>query len=112
MRIIIWALWLLLFLLFFGFALNNVEVTTLHFFSGWAWQAPLIALLLAFFFAGVVFGFLAMLPTWLRLRLEIRRLKKTHTKEAAAKPADSAAINTVIRAEAIQSVAQGARHTS
>lgn len=110
MRIIVWALWLLLFLLFFGFALNNTEPTTLHFFSGWTWQAPLVALLLAFFFGGVVFGLLAMLPTWFRLRLQIRRLKKAQATQTRT-TADTVT-RTTAQAEAIQNVAQGARTTT
>ncbi len=110
MRIIVWAMWLLLFLLFFGFALNNTEPTILHFFSGWTWTAPLVGLLVAFFFAGVVFGFLAMLPTWLRLRLQIRRLKKSQVTQTRL--ASDTITRTTAQAEAIQNVAQGARTTT
>ncbi len=109
MRIVVWAVWLVLFVLFFGFALNNTAHTELHFFSGWTWQAPLIALLVAFFFGGVVSGMVAMLPTWLRLRLEIRRLKKSLLSEPPH-PSDRGA-RSAAQAKAIQTVAQGARTT-
>ena len=110
MRILVWAFWLVLFVLFFGFALNNTAYAELHFFSGWSWQAPLIALLLAFFLGGVVSGMAAMLPTWLRLRLEIRRLKKSLLRDPPY-PTDAGG-GSAAQVKAIQTVAQGARTTS
>jgi uncharacterized integral membrane protein len=109
MRVLVWAFWLVLFVLFFGFALNNTAHAELYFFSGWSWQAPLIALLLAFFLGGVVSGMAAMLPTWLRLRLEIRRLKKSLLRDP---PSADAGAGSVAQVKAIQTVAQGARTTS
>lgn len=103
MRYLVGLVWLLLFLCLFGFALNNTAPAELRFFAGATWRAPLVALLLMFFVAGVAFGFLAMLPGWFRQRLELRRLRKA---AATAAPAASGA------AESLQSVAQGARTTS
>jgi len=76
MRILVGLVWLILFLLMFGFALNNTAPAELRFFAGAVWRAPLVAVLLVFFVVGVVFGFLAMLPLWFRQRLELRRLRK------------------------------------
>lgn len=75
-RILIGLVWLVLFILLFGFALNNTAPAELRFFAGAVWRAPLVVVLLVFFFGGVVFGFLAMLPIWFRQRLELRRLRK------------------------------------
>lgn len=108
MRIFLGALWLIVFLLLFGFALNNTAPAELHFFAGAVWQAPLVALLLLFFVAGVVFGFLAMLPLWFRQRLELRRLRKSQ----AAQVQPQAGSATAAAPESIQSVAQGARTTT
>ena|SRR5208282_5264901 len=108
MRAIAWALWLVLFILLFAFALHNTSTTEVKFFGGLVWQAPLIAFLLVFFLGGVVFGFLAMLPTWFRLRMEVRRLRKSATKATA--PVDKAVGAT--GPTTIQSVAQGARTTN
>jgi uncharacterized integral membrane protein len=47
MRIVVAALWLILFLVLFAFAVNNTFATDLHFFAGMTVKAPLIALLLA-----------------------------------------------------------------
>ena len=76
MRIVVGALWLIVFVVLFAFAVNNTAPTDLHFFAGMSWKAPLIALLLAFFVAGFVFGFVALMPGWVRQRVEIRRLRK------------------------------------
>lgn len=68
MRAFNWFVRLILFLLFFGLALNNLEPTVLHLLFGTQWQAPLFVLLLAAFSLGAVLGALAMLPSWMRAR--------------------------------------------
>jgi uncharacterized integral membrane protein len=59
---------IILFILFFGFALKNTQEAALRFFLGYEVRAPLVLLLLAFFGAGAIFGVLAMTPTVLRYR--------------------------------------------
>jgi putative membrane protein len=109
MRILAFALWLILFVVLFGFAVSNTAPAELHLY-GAVWQAPLIALLLVFFIVGVAFGFLAMLPTWFRLRMEVRRLRKARRDaQTAEKPSTSPERKGP---DTIQSVAQGARTTS
>ena len=49
---------------------------TLRFWFDLAWPAPLVALLLAFFVAGAVFGLLAMLGAHIAQRREIARLRR------------------------------------
>ena len=114
MRIIIGALWLVLFLVLFAFAVNNTAETDLHFFAGMGMRAPLIALLLAFFIAGFVFGYIALMPAWVRQRVELRRLRRQSTRPAdigsaprAASPGFDAGATDVI-----QTVARGARTTT
>ena len=68
MRALTWFVRLILFLLLFGLALNNLEPTVLHLLFGTQWRAPLFVLLLAAFTLGVALGALAMLPAWLRAR--------------------------------------------
>ena len=116
MRIIVGALWLVLFLVLFAFAVNNTGLTDLHFFAGMGMRAPLIALLLAFFIAGFAFGMVALLPAWVRQRVEIRRLRRVAQKpvDAAAPgatraPAAPASLETT---EVMQTVARGARATN
>ncbi|NNM63230.1 MAG: LapA family protein [Burkholderiales bacterium] len=68
MRALNWFVRLILFLLLFGLALNNLEPTVLHLLFGTQWTAPLFVLLLAAFTLGAVLGALAMLPGWMRAR--------------------------------------------
>lgn len=76
MKILFRLFAILLFLVFFGFALKNTDEVVLHFFWGSQARSPLILLLLAFFIAGSVMGVLAMTSTVLRYRRELLRLKK------------------------------------
>ncbi len=76
MKILFRLFAILLFLVFFGFALKNTDEVVLHFFWGSQARSPLILLLLAFFVAGSVMGVLAMTSTVLRYRRELLRLKK------------------------------------
>lgn len=73
MRALTWFVRLILFLLLFGLALNNLEPTELHLLFGTQWRAPLFVLLLGAFAVGAVVGIAVMLPGWLRAR----RLQRT-----------------------------------
>jgi uncharacterized integral membrane protein len=76
MRVVTWTIWLVLFILLLAFAARNTEPVALRFFFDLAWQAPLVALLLAFFAAGALFGLAAALATLLRQRRELARLRR------------------------------------
>jgi len=76
MKIISKVVTILLFILFFGFALKNTETVTLHFFMGYEFLGPLVLMLLIFFIAGIVFGVFAMLPTLFRHRSDLSKYKK------------------------------------
>jgi lipopolysaccharide assembly protein A len=76
MRFLAWAIRLALFVVLLAFAAKNTDPVTLRFYFDLAWQAPLVALLLAFFAAGVVLGLIAMLGTYLAQRREIARLQR------------------------------------
>ena len=67
----------ILFVLFFGFALKNDQIVTLQYFWGYAQSAPLVILLLAFFLIGAILGVLAMVPMVFRHRRDISIHKKT-----------------------------------
>jgi uncharacterized integral membrane protein len=85
MRILTWAVRIALFILLLAFAAKNTDPVTLRFYFGLAWQAPLVALLLAFFAAGAVLGLIAMLGTHLSQRRAIARLgKKTLIQESGS----------------------------
>jgi lipopolysaccharide assembly protein A len=76
MRILTWAIRVALFVLLLAFAAKNTDPVTLRFYFGLAWQAPLVAILLAFFAAGVALGLMAMLGTYLSQRRQISRLER------------------------------------
>ena len=65
MRFLTWAIRFALFVVLLAFAAKNTDPVTLRFYFDLAWQAPLVALLLAFFAAGVVLGLVAMCGTYL-----------------------------------------------
>ncbi|HEX6296767.1 MAG TPA: lipopolysaccharide assembly protein LapA domain-containing protein [Burkholderiales bacterium] len=86
MRLVTWAVRLFVFLLLVAFAAKNVEPVTLRFYFDLVLQAPLVAVLFAFFAAGALFGILALLGTVLRQRREISLLKKKTPVEQATLP--------------------------
>jgi len=61
---------IVLFILFFGFALKNTQEVDLHFFLQYELRGPLVLMLLAFFVAGAAFGIMALAPTVFRQRRE------------------------------------------
>lgn len=77
MKIISRIIAVILFIVFFGFALKNTDPVTLHFFMGYEFPGPLVLMLLIFFAAGLVFGVFAMLPTLFRHRHDLSKHKKT-----------------------------------
>ena len=76
MRIVTWAIRLIVFVLLIAFAAKNVEPVTLRFYFDLALQAPLVVLLFAFFAIGALFGIAALTGTLLRQRREIGALRK------------------------------------
>jgi len=69
------------------FAVRNSQVVTLNGLPGQSWQAPLVFALLIAFVVGVVVGLLAWLPTAIRHRRDIARLKRQSSAIAAPAPA-------------------------
>ena len=79
-----------LFVVLLALAARNTDPVTLRFYFDLAWQAPLAALLLAFFAAGALLGIFAMLGTWLSQRREISRLQRIDfSKEKSTLPVAS-----------------------
>jgi putative membrane protein len=76
MKIVIWLLRIVVFLLLFGLAIKNSGDVELRFFLGQVVQWPLSLVLLVTFVAGTAVGISATLLTLLRQRREIGRLKK------------------------------------
>ena len=86
MRIVAWAIRLIVFVLLVAFAAKNVEPVTLRFYFDLALQAPLVVLLLLFFAVGALFGIAALLGTLLRQRREISALRSRLAGAEPAKP--------------------------
>ena len=86
MRFLTWAIRLALFVVLLAFAARNTEPVTLRFYFDLAWQAPLVALLLAFFAAGAVLGLAAALGTFLSQRREIARLRRNERSRETVEP--------------------------
>lgn len=86
MRLVTWAIRLIVFVLLIAFAAKNVEPVTLRFYFDLALQAPLVVLLLAFFALGALFGVLALAGTLLRQRREIGLLRRRIPPDEPARP--------------------------
>lgn len=84
MNLLAWAVRIALFVILLAFAAKNTDPVTLKFYFALAWQAPLVAVLLAFFIAGVALGLAAMLGTFLAQRREIARLQKVEQMRSEA----------------------------
>ena len=83
MQAIVWILRFLIVVILVWFAVKNAQVVTLHGLPDQTLQAPLVFVLLVVFVAGVMIGLLAWLPTYVRQRREIGRLKRAAEKQAA-----------------------------
>jgi uncharacterized integral membrane protein len=87
MRVLTWAIRIALFVVLAAFAAKNTDPVALRFYFDLVWQAPLVAVLLAFFAAGAALGLLAMLGTCLAQRREISRLRRNAVpKETSGSP--------------------------
>ncbi|MEO8526991.1 MAG: LapA family protein [Caldimonas sp.] len=83
MRTFVWLVRAAVFFTLFAFALNNQHESSIHWFFGQEWHAPMVFIVLAAFGLGCAFGIFAMVPSWWRHRRIARR-------EAARMPAPPA----------------------
>jgi lipopolysaccharide assembly protein A len=86
MKFIAWLIRILVFVVLLLLALANTQLATLNFYLGRVWTAPLILIVLAFFVAGLVVGWLSATPSLFRHKLENGRLKR-ELKSARVTPA-------------------------
>jgi lipopolysaccharide assembly protein A len=89
MRLVTWAIRLLVFVLLLAFGAKNVEPVTLRFYFDLAVQTPLIVALFGAFALGALFGVLALLGRVLRQRREISVLRRK-AAAPAPQPAEAA----------------------
>ena len=89
MQAIVWILRLVIVLVLVWFAVKNAQPVTINGLPDQSWQAPLVFVLLVAFVGGMVIGLLAWIPTVVRQRRELARLRKAAAKLAAAPLAPS-----------------------
>jgi uncharacterized integral membrane protein len=88
MQTVVWIVRFLIVVILVWFAVKNSQDVSIKGFPGQSWEAPLIFVLLTVFVAGVVIGLLAWVPTVVRQRREIGRLKRAAAlPQAAGAPA-------------------------
>jgi putative membrane protein len=77
LKYLTWLLKAAIFFTLFAFALNNQHPTTVHFFFGTQWQAPLVLVVLVAFAGGLAIGALGMVPRWWKHRSRRRGASDT-----------------------------------
>ncbi len=87
MQALAWIFRIAIVLVLIWFAARNSQSVTLHGLPEQSWQAPLVFVVLVAFVAGVVIGLLAWLPTVVRQRREMSRLRKATVPAPAPAPA-------------------------
>lgn len=89
MRIIVWILRIIVFLVVLSFALKNTEKVPVYFFGEYALkEVPLIIVMLVTFILGLFLGLLIMLMGNMRKQRELNRLKRevAHLEERLEQP--------------------------
>lgn len=76
MNALLWLLRGFLFIVLLGLAIKNSRDVELRFYFDAAWQAPLSVVILVALVTGVLFGLLALLPTVIRQRRALGRLRQ------------------------------------
>lgn len=83
MRIIYKILGVALFILLLGFALKNAYPVTLFYYLGLTWQAPLSLVLFITLLTGIIAGLIAIMPTLVKQRRELNKLRKENPISAS-----------------------------
>ena len=90
MQAVVWILRFAIVVVLVWFAVKNAQMVTLHGLPDQTLQAPLVFVLLVTFVAGVVIGLLAWLPTVVRQRRELGRLRQASAVLPPVNPAPPA----------------------
>ena len=92
MKVLSTILGVILFILFFGFALKNTQEVDLNLFLNYELRGPLVLMLLVAFISGAALGILAVTPTVFRQRRERTRQTmaieelQSHARKGAVQP--------------------------
>jgi len=84
MQTFVWVVRLVIVVVLVWFALKNTEAVTVYGLPYQQWQAPLVFVLLIAFVAGVVIGLLAWIPTVVRQRRELGKLRRNAAQQPVA----------------------------
>ena len=93
MQTVVWILRFVIVVVLVWFAVKNAQQVEIFGLPGQSWQAPLVFVLLVVFIllivfvAGMLIGLLAWVPTVVRQRREIGRLKKAAANPLPTPPA-------------------------
>ena len=83
MQPVIWVVRFLVVVILVWFAVKNAHEVELRGFLDQTWKAPLVFVMLIVFVTGVVIGLLAWIPTVVRQRREIQRMRRDVQQQAA-----------------------------
>ncbi len=83
MQAFLWIFRLAIVLVLIWFAVKNAKPVELHGIGDQVWQGPLVFVLFVVFVAGMVIGLLAWVPTVVRQRRELARMRKSAAQLAA-----------------------------
>jgi uncharacterized integral membrane protein len=75
-KIFVWLMRLVVFLAILWLAIKNSDPVDLHFYLDNTWQAPLSAVILLSFVAGIIIGLAVASFMLIRQKRELRRLRK------------------------------------
>jgi uncharacterized integral membrane protein len=81
MGVVRWTLGAALFVALLFLSLDNAEPVTLKFFRAASWQAPLVFVVLVVFVAGIALGLAAGALRNVRLKRQLRRLRRDAPRE-------------------------------
>ncbi|MDR2015105.1 MAG: LapA family protein [Azoarcus sp.] len=76
MRVLVWFVRFILFILLFGFAIKNDHGVDLYFYFSKQWHFQLVFIILVAFAVGALMGVTATVASLLRQRHEVFRLRK------------------------------------
>src|ERR1700752_2615319 len=82
MQTVVWILRFLIGVILVWFAVKNAQPITIFGLPGQTWEAPLVFILLIVFVGGMLIGLLAWVPTVVRQRRELGRLRKILAQRA------------------------------
>jgi len=86
MTIVRWIFGIAVFVFLLLLSLQNAEMVKLRFYTWATWETPLIVLLLLVFAVGVILGLLVGAFRSARLKRQLNRLRRDHTRKVAGIP--------------------------